>query len=295
MKKRHVCLIVACLILLGQGLIMAQTLAGTPSPKVLWIFREDVKVAKGAIHRGVERGFAQFWSKAQIQPFIAMEAMSGNPTEVIFMSGYDSFASFEKDYLAFGKATGGPLKAEYDALTKQEAELVNNARSLVAIFRPDLSYRPDQIMPNLPKARYAEITVMRTRPGKAEAFAYGAKLYQSAYEKANIHLPWAIYEAAEGAPSGTFFVLTAFTSLKEIDDMLAAESKILAAMGGPGAIKSMNAQSADIFVSIESNMYLFSPEMSHVPKEFAAVDPEFWIPKAKAAPASTGAPKKTAK
>jgi hypothetical protein len=183
MKRRHVLSVFVCLILLGQCLIMAQT-SGTPTPpKVLWIFREDVKVAKGMAHGRVEHAFAQLWAKGGVQPSLAMEAMSGNPTEILFVSGYDSFASFEKDYQTYGKVISGPMKMEYEALTKQESELVNSARSIVVILRPELSYRAAQIMTGLPKARYAEITVVRTRPGKGESFAAGAKLYQSAYEK----------------------------------------------------------------------------------------------------------------
>ena len=44
-----------------------------------------------------------------------------------------SLASMEKDYAIFGKASSG---AEYDALEKQEADLVNSVRSMVAVLRP---------------------------------------------------------------------------------------------------------------------------------------------------------------
>jgi hypothetical protein len=292
MNRRHVLSILVCLILFGQCLIIAQTSGASAPPKVLWIFREDVKVARGIVHGRVEHSFAQLYAKGGIQPFLTMEAMSGNPTEILFVSGYDSFASFEKDYQTFGKVISGPMKAEYEALVKQESELVNAARSVVAVFRPELSYRAAQIMPDLPKARYSEVTVVRTRPGKGESFAAGAKLYQSVYDKMNINTPWAIYEVAEGAPSGTFLLLTSYKSLKEVDDLLAMEPKIMAAIGEE-ALKNMSKESADIFVSIESNMYALRPDMSHVPKEYIAADPEFWAPKAKPAPA--GETKKPAK
>jgi hypothetical protein len=291
MNKRLVLSIMVCLILFGQCLIIAQTSGAAAPPKVLWIYREDVKVARGVVHDRVEHSFAQLWAKGGVQPFLAMEAMSGNPTEILFVSGYDSFASFEKDYQTYGKALSGPMKAEYDVLAKQESELVNSVRSIIAVFRPDLAA---QIMPDLPKARYTEITVMRTRPGKTEAFAAAVKLYQSAYEKANINVPWAIYEVSEGAPSGTFLILTSYKSLKEVDDFLAMEPKIMAAIGEE-ALKNMSRESADVFMSIESNMYVFSPEKSHVSKDFVAADPEFWAPKPKVSPPPAGEAKKPAK
>ncbi len=283
-----------CLTLFGQYPIMAQTSTGTAPPKVLWLYREDVKVSRGVVHERVEHAWAQFWTKGQVQPFVAMEALSGNPTEVLFVSAYDSFSSFEKDSKTYDKASSGPMKAEYEALAKQEAELVNAARSTVVVYRPNLSYRAEQIMPDMPKTRYVEITVMRTRPGKGAAFAAGAKLYQSAYEKANINLPWAIYEVAEGAPSGTFLVFTFFKSLKEIDDLMAVEPKIMAAIGEE-ALKNMGREEADIFMSTDSNLYAFNPAMSHAPKEFIAADPEFWAPREKASPTPAGEAKKPVK
>jgi hypothetical protein len=288
MNRRYVLSIFVCLILLGQCVILAQTAASTP-PNVLWIFREDVKVGKGMAHGRVEQSFAQLWAKGGVQPFLTMEGMSGNPTEILFMSGYDSFASFEKDYQTFGKVTSGPMKAEYEALQKQEADLVNLARSAVARFRPELSYRAAQIMPNLPKARYTEATVVRVRPGKEASFAAGAKFYQGAFEKLNINMPWAIYEVTHGAPGGTFLLLTSYKTLKEVDDAMAMEPKIMAAMGEE-ALKAMSKEFGDLFVSMESNMYMFRPDMSHVSKEFIAADPEFWTPKAK--PAAPGQAKK---
>jgi hypothetical protein len=135
---------------------------------------------------------------------------------------------------------------------------------------------------------------MRTRPGKAEAFAAGVKHYQDAYARANIETPWAVYEVMEGAPSGTYLVLTPYKSLKEVDNLVAMEPKIIAAMGEE-VFKNLNRESADFFISTESNMYTFSPKMSHVSKEFAAADPEFWSPKAKEAQPPSGVAKKPAK
>jgi hypothetical protein len=64
------------MILIGQSLIFSQTPPGQKGPSpVLWIYREDVKVARGIVHNRVERGYAQFWAKAQI----ALHASSVKP------------------------------------------------------------------------------------------------------------------------------------------------------------------------------------------------------------------------
>jgi len=124
---------------------------------------------------------------------------------------------------------------------------------------------------------------MRIRPGQWEGFGNLIKTYQSALEKVN-GLPFAIYEVSEGAPSGTYLVFAFFKSLKDIDDMMAMEPKIMAAIGEQ-ALKNLGKQFADIFASTESNIYAFSPELSHMPEEAIAADPAFWTPKAKTGPA----------
>jgi hypothetical protein len=45
----------------------------------------------------------------------------------------------------------------------------------------------------------------------------------------------------------------------------------------------------EAYASTESNLYVISPEMSHVGKEFAAADPAFWTPKRSPNPGTTEA------
>ncbi len=116
---------------------------------------------------------------------------------------------------------------------------------------------------------------MQILPGREADFITGAKMFRNGYEKANVNIPWVIYEVVEGMPSGTYLIVTPMKSLKEIDDVMAMEAQIMAAIGEE-ALKDMNKQTAGLFVSIESNLYSFSPEMSHASKEFIDADPAFW-------------------
>jgi hypothetical protein len=257
-------------------------------PRVLWIFREDTKPARGAAHEKVEHGLAQHWAKSSVQPFLAVEAVSGTATEVMFLSGYDSLASMEKDYQTFGKASNG---AEYDALERQEADLVNSVRSLVAVLRPDMSYRADHFMGVMPHSRYFSIETFRVRLGRDADFAAGGKLFQNAFEKMKREQPYAMYQVIMGAPEGTYLLFSPMKSLKEVDDEYANEGAFMQAMGEDN-MKNLMKATGDVFVTMETNVYAFNPSMSYVSKEFAAADPKYWTPKpvAKRAPA----PKKAA-
>lgn len=282
MKKRSVCLLLAVsAVLLSSVCAAAQT--APQLPKVLWIYREDVKPARGSAHEKVERGLAQHWAKNKVGAFLAVEAVSGNATEVMFLSGYDSLAAMERDYHAFGKGSNGP---EYEALERQEAELVNGVRSIVAVLRPDLSYRPERLMNVLPQCRYFNIETFRVRLGHDADFAAGGKLFQAAFEKLKREQPYVMYQVIMGAPEGTYMLFSPMKSFKEMDDEYANEGAFMQAMGEEN-MKNLMKGTGDVFVSMESNIYAFNPNMSNVPKEVAAADPKFWTPKpmAKRAPA----------
>lgn len=273
MKRRVSLLLTVCVVLLVAAGASAQT--QPELPKVLWIYREDAKPGRGTAHERTERGFAQYWAKNKSQPFLGLEAVSGNATEVMFLSGYDSLAAMEKDYLTFGKAANGP---EYEALERQEAEVVTSVRSMVAVLRPDLSYHPERFMSVLPQSRYFNIQTFRVRLGRDGDFAAGAKLFQSAFEKLKREQPYVMYQVVMGAPEGTYLLFTPMKSLKEVDDDFASQGALMQAMGDEN-MKNLMKSTGDVFLSMETNVYAFNPSISNVSKEFAAGDLKFWTPK----------------
>lgn len=275
-------------LLLGILAVLAGSVAASAQsqpqlPKVLSIYREEAKPSRGAIHQRVERAFAQYWAKNKVAPFLGLEAMSGNAAEMMFLSGYDSLAALEKDNQAFAKAASG---SEYEALARQEAELVNGVRSIVAVLRPDMSYRPERLMAMLPQCRYYQIETFRVRLGKDGEFAAGSKMFQNAFEKMKRDQPYVMYQVLMGAPEGTYMLFFPLKSLKEVDDEFANEKAFMEAFGEEN-MKNLMKSTGDVFISMETNLYAFNPMISNVSKEFAAGDPKFWTPKpvAKRAPA----------
>lgn len=282
MKKTFGLLLGISALLAGAVVASAQT--QPQLPRVLSIYREDAKPARGPVHQKVERAFAQYWAKNKVESFLGLEAMSGSATEVMFLSGYGSLAAMEKDNQAFAKAASGP---EYEALARQEAELVNGVRSMVAVLRPDLSYRPERLMGMLPQCRYFQIETFRVRLGKDAEFAAGSKMFQNAFEKMKRDQPYVMYQVLMGAPEGTYLLFFPIKSLKEVDEEFANEKAFMEAFGEEN-MKNLMKSTGDVFISMENNIYAFNPMMSNVSKEFAAGDPKFWTPKpiARRAPAS---------
>ena len=114
-KRSVSSLFVVCIAAASSA--VAQAPAGPP--KVIMIYREEVKPARGSLHAAVEAGFAQVWSKAGAQPYLAMTAVTGSVTEALFISAYPSWEAVDKDMAAFEKGSSTP---EFTALSKQEAD-----------------------------------------------------------------------------------------------------------------------------------------------------------------------------
>jgi hypothetical protein len=249
-------------------------------PKVLQIYREEVKVGKAPAHVKVEKGFVAAMARANWPThYLAMTTVTG-PSEAWFLTGYPSFAAWEKDREDTDKNTA--LTADLDRLVEKDGELLTNGRSLVAFLREDLSAGGPV---DIAKMRYFRLLTFRVRPGHESDFQDAVKIVRSAYEKAKIELPWAVYQISGGMPGPTFMVMAPMKSMSEIDSAIARAGALREAEG-PENEKALAKMASDGYATLESNIFAFSPAMSYPSKEFVARDPEFWTPKQEAKPAT---------
>jgi hypothetical protein len=215
--------------------------------------------------------------------WIVLESVTGD-SEMISFDPFDSFAHIDK---AFAK--WGPIYAAHAELGKFQAQ-INGAlvsqRTIVAERRDDLSYRANRI--DLSKARYLRVLEVRLHPGHEGEFAEAFKNLSAAYEKTELDLPWVVYQVNAGMPSPTFFAFVPMRTLAQNDDLLNLRDLLHEAEGEGAERLQQIARAA--YAHTESNLYAISPEKSHVSKEFAAGDPEFWTPKPPA-PMRVGAKK----
>ena len=274
MRKLILLSVAVCLVLSCASVSLAQSTSSGP-PKVLQIFREEVKPGKGAAHTVVEAGWPAAFARANWPThYVAMTSTTG-PSEAWFVSGYDSFAAIEKDQQAVEKAT--VLNAALDQLSAKDGELLSSTRSITAVFRPDLSYRSNSV--NVAEARYVRVSTVRVRLGHGDSFIERQKTAMDAHDKANTGAHWTVYEVVGGMPAGTYLVFTSMKSLAEAD---VDYSKVFReAMGEENMAKRMQF-ARDSLLSVESNVFSFSPKMSYVSKEWVAASPDFWSPKSEA-------------
>lgn len=272
MTKRTLALFGAtCLAVSAAARVTAQE--PPPPPKILQIYREEVKPGKGPAHEKVEAGWPAAFAKANWPTtYLALTSMTG-PSEAWFITGFDSFAAWEKD----AKAVEGnkALSAELDALTEKDGELLSGGSGVVLSHREDLSNPPGV---DLSKIRYFRIATFRVRSGHDNDFVSAVKIVRDAYSKTKTALPWAVYQVTAGMPGPTYMVWIPMRSLAELDATMKASKAIQEAEGEEGQ-KALAKAASDGYASVSQNIYAVSPKMSYPPREWVARDPEYWTPK----------------
>ena len=278
MKKFTGLLLGSCLLFGGLGMAVAQE--PPPPPKVLAIFREFVKPGKsGSLHEKSESAFVQAMTRAQwTTHYLAVNSITGKP-RTLFLTGYDSFADWEKDVLA--EQANATLSAATEKAAVADGELLSDADASALVYREDYSLRSSVDIPHM---RYFEISLYRVRPGHDQDFDAIVKMVKAAYEKIS-DVRFATYRALYGQEGNTYIVFTPMKSAAEIDRDFDHSKQFMANMGEDGMKKFSELMAAAIETS-QHNLFAFSPSMSYVSDEWIKADPDFWKPKAHtAAPA----------
>ena len=200
---------------------------------------------------------------------VGMAAITGRP-ETWLIEVHDSFASIEDVDKALRPLAPFGAMVEGD---QPSSDILAGSRSLIAVYRPGYSYRPEQAVRALRKARYCQVSVYRLHPGSESEFAELVKSRRIVFDSINLDKPDIAYYVLSGALSGTYVFLAPLDSLKTFDDGL-AKVPVYAENAGAEAAKSGE-------VTREYLLFRVEPDTSWVSDDFASVDPEFWRGKAK--------------
>ena len=250
-------------------------------PKVMVIGREYTKPGKGGTpHAKSESAFVRAMAAAKWPVnYIAMDSMTG-VNRSLFITGYDSFAAWEKDSADQGKNTA--LSAAIDRAWATDGDLLTSTGVSAFSFRPDLSAPgPDMEIANM---RYFDIIMYKVKPGHGKEWDDLVKIYLDGYKKAAPEVTWATYEAMYGADNGgEFLVIQPLKSLSEVDKGLGDNKKFTDAIGAAG-MKRLAELNAECVESLQENLFHFNPKMSYPSEHFKTVDAAFWAPKPPVAP-----------
>jgi len=247
--------------------------AGAP-PKMLLLVHQEINFGRAAERRKLEIASAHAYDQWKVPiSWIDLESITG-PPQALFLDPLDSFEELDKDFAVFGQLFAA--HPELAHMQEQIEALLSSETTQIAVRRDDLGYRPQSI--DLSKARFLRVLEVRLHPGYESEFAEAFRLLAEAYEKINTDTPWVVYHVNVGAPSPTFLVFVPLHALMQNDDLLYWRRSLREA-GGEETVQRIEQITKDAYASTESNLYVISPEMSHVSREFAAGDPEFWSSK----------------
>lgn len=225
-----------------------------------------VRTAARPSHRSSVAGYYRL-AAADLHVF-GLVTLSG-ASEAWFLETHDTYSSIE----ALDTRLGPVLEAR----TSDAAdELIGSLRPLIAIYQPAWSYRPDQAVRNLSKARYFQIIQYRIQPGSESTFATLANNRRRAFDAINLDRPELCYRVTSGTESGTILFVSPLLSLAQLDS---GHAKSPAYADAVSESSSDNREALSrIVYSRENTLLRLRPALSYVSDEFAESDPEFWRP-----------------
>jgi hypothetical protein len=200
---------------------------------------------------------------------VGMTAITGRP-ETWLIEVHDSFAGIEDVDQALRQSV--PFAA-LDYPDELSGDILAGSRSLIAVYRPGFSYRPEQATQALRKARYCQVSIYRVNSGSESEFAELVKSRRILFDSVNLDRPDLAFYVLSGAASGTYVFLAPLPSLKVLDDGWAK---------APAYAENIPAETAKTEgFTREHLLFRVEPATSWVSDDFASADPEFWRGKAK--------------
>jgi hypothetical protein len=251
-------------ILLIAGLFAFESVAQTitePPVIVQLIRRAGIDTTSNRAYEG----------RAAVNVF-GMTSITG-PAETWHIEAHNSFGSIEEINQSVHSITLDREPA--DRFDRLSGALLAQSRTLIAIYRPGFSYRPDQAARMLPRTRYFSVTLYRIRPGADGDFSELLKARKDFFDSINLDRPEIAYQIISGAPAATYLLLTPLTSLSTLDEGLGR--RVTRSESRPaGAANAGNKSGSDIELSRSQLLFRVQPQLSYVSDEVASEAPEFW-------------------
>jgi hypothetical protein len=202
---------------------------------------------------------------------VGLAAATGLP-QTWMIEMHPTFASIEDLDKALSAVTRG--RQPSDSFGQPQDDLAAPPRTMIAVLQPGWSYRPEEAIRGLPKARYIRVTIHRIRAGLEAEFGELVKLRKLTNDSVNLDRPELAYHVISGEPSGTYILLSPLNSLRVMDEGVID----VPAYAAPAAdaLAKAEPKAADIEISREHLLFRVEPRLSYVSDDFAAGDPAFW-------------------
>ncbi|HWC99143.1 MAG TPA: hypothetical protein VG456_20425 [Candidatus Sulfopaludibacter sp.] len=200
---------------------------------------------------------------------VGMTAMTGLP-ETWGIELHQTFAGIEDLDLALNST---PVRGSTYVEPTQE-DLLAPTRTMILLYQPGWSYRPQEAVRRMPRAHYFHISIYRMRTGAESDLGELMRLRRHEMDSVNLDRPDLVYRVVSGAPSGTYVILAPMISLRAMDDGVAKLPIYAEPLAAAEAAAGKTAASQEL--SREHFLFRVEPRQSYVSAEFSTADPEFW-------------------
>jgi hypothetical protein len=250
------------------------------APKFLNMIHQELKPGRNLAYQELQAAIARVYSRENIPVYwIELESLTG-PSEVLYLN---LFRSSEEMAQSMNASNAGsaiqPELAQMQNRLLQENTV--SGTTVLGVRRDDMGYRANTI--DFSKMRLLRLSTVFAHPGYERAFMETEWSLSEASEKAKARTPWAVYEVLGGLPQPAYVIVTPMQSLNEIDDVFETSQALRKSQGG--ALEQHLQELARIaYGTVDSRIFVLRQPMSHVSKELAAGDPNFWMPATMSAP-----------
>lgn len=262
----------------------------TGLPKFLNMVHQELKPGRTGTYDETEISLVRGYNRENIPVFwVELESMTG-PSEALYLN---FFNSSEEMSMAMEAESSG-LAAHPDLLQMQDRLLQDNTSSMTTVLgvrRDDMGFRANTI--DFSNMRMLRLSTVFAHPGYERAFMEAEWSLSAASEKVNAQGAWAVYQVIAGLPEPTFIIVAPMRSLQDVDDELKTNQALQTAEGGE-VEQHLQELARVAYGEIDNRMFSVGPKLSHVSKEFAVGDSDFWAPATTSAtPASAAKPAAT--
>jgi len=242
-------------------------------PSLLLLVHQEIQYGKANARKKLGVAMARACNRLEVpNSWIGLESLTG-PREALFFDPFESFEQLEQSFDSWKQ-----IYAAHPDLARMQEEidaLLISERTIVAVRRDDLGYHADNI--DLSETRFMRVVEVRLAPGRENEFVETFKILGEAFEKIKADSPWVVYQVNLGMQSPDFLIFMPMNALKQNDDLLSWKENLQEAEGEE-AMQRLQQIVRESYANTESNLYAVDREISHVSKEFAAGDPNFWTP-----------------
>jgi len=241
------------------------------APSILQIYRDPVKPAKMAEYTRIEGEAALACARAGTWPYLTLQSTTGPQTEVWYLEGFDSYAALEHSGEAFSR--NAALEAELNRLMDAKANLVGDARVVLAHHREDLSSNSSLVQP---RARFFTVTMVTIRPGHEREFEEIHRTLKAVRQRAGAVDNRAIYQVVSGMHRNVYLIFSAHRTVQDAGIALDPAEDDYSIDVDESTRNRLDEDTRDAVESSETWMFSVSPAMSNPAGEWIADDPEFW-------------------